>query len=96
MNHFKHLAIAALLTLAAGNVTAKDNVDYVDPFIGTTNFSICNPGAIRPHGLMSVVPFSKTRTRAGGRQYMSTTTSISRASHTSRSAAWDVPKWAHF
>lgn len=58
MNHFKHLAIAALLTLAAGNVTAKDNVDYVDPFIGTTNFSICNPGTIRPHGLMSVVPFN--------------------------------------
>ena len=58
MNHFKHLAIAASLTLDAGNVTAKDNVDYVDPFIGTTNFSICNPGAIRPHGLMSVVPFN--------------------------------------
>ena len=37
---------------------AKDNVDYVDPFIGTTNFSICNPGAIMPHGLMSVVPFN--------------------------------------
>lgn len=58
MNHFKHLAIAALLALSAGSVTAKDNVDYVDPFIGTTNFSICNPGAIRPHGLMSVVPFN--------------------------------------
>lgn len=58
MNHFKHLAIAALLVLSAGSVTAKDNVDYVDPFIGTTNFSICNPGAIRPHGLMSVVPFN--------------------------------------
>ena len=35
MNHFKHLAIAALLALSAGSVTAKDNVDYVDPFIGT-------------------------------------------------------------
>lgn len=58
MNHFKHLTIAALLALSAGSVTAKDNVDYVDPFIGTTNFSICNPGAIRPHGLMSVVPFN--------------------------------------
>ena len=58
MNHFKHLAIAALLALSAGSITAKDNVDYVDPFIGTTNFSICNPGAIRPHGLMSVVPFN--------------------------------------
>ena len=33
MNHFKHLAIAALLVLSAGSVTAKDNVDYVDPFI---------------------------------------------------------------
>ncbi len=36
----------------------KQPVDYVDPFIGTTNFSVCNPGAIRPHSLMSVVPFN--------------------------------------
>jgi len=36
----------------------KAPIDYVDPFIGTTNFSVCNPGAVVPHGLMSVVPFN--------------------------------------
>ena len=90
MNHFKHLAIAALLVLSAGSVTAKDNVDYVDPFIGTTNFSICNPGAIRPHGLMSVVPFNvmcltsirKTRIHDGGQRYTNTTINISPDLHT--------------
>lgn len=35
-----------------------DPVDFVDPFIGTTNFSVCNPGAVLPHGLMSAVPFN--------------------------------------
>lgn len=58
MNKLKQLALVALLSATTFGSYAKDNVDYVDPFIGTTNFSICNPGAIRPHGLMSVVPFN--------------------------------------
>lgn len=58
MKNLKYMAVAALLACGALNASAKDNVKYVDPFIGTTNFSICNPGAIRPHGLMSVVPFN--------------------------------------
>ena len=33
-------------------------VDYVDPFIGTTNFGTTNPGAVCPNGMMSVVPFN--------------------------------------
>ncbi|MBW4835267.1 GH92 family glycosyl hydrolase [Prevotella nanceiensis] len=33
-------------------------VDYVNPFIGTTNFGTTNPGAVMPNGLMSVVPFN--------------------------------------
>ena len=37
----------------AGNLTR-----YVDPMIGTTNFSVCNPGAVMPHGLMTVTPFN--------------------------------------
>lgn len=36
----------------------KEVVDYVDPFIGTTNFGTTNPGALCPNGLMSVVPFN--------------------------------------
>lgn len=33
-------------------------VDYVNPFIGTTNFGTTNPGAVCPNGMMSVVPFN--------------------------------------
>lgn len=33
-------------------------VDYVNPFIGTSNFGTTNPGALCPNGFMSVVPFN--------------------------------------
>ncbi len=52
------MAIALLALSALSMQAQKQPIDYVDPFIGTTNFSVCNPGAIRPHGLMSVVPFN--------------------------------------
>lgn len=49
------------LLLCAGisaQTVKKELVDYVDPFIGTTNFGTTNPGAVTPNGLMSVVPFN--------------------------------------
>ncbi|WP_106827752.1 GH92 family glycosyl hydrolase [Parabacteroides pacaensis] len=39
-------------------VTAQKPVEYVNPFIGTTNYGTTNPGAVCPNGLMSVVPFN--------------------------------------
>lgn len=33
-------------------------VDYVHPFVGTTNYGTTNPGAVCPNGLMSAVPFN--------------------------------------
>ena len=55
----KKYAIAVGFCLQAmGFVQAQKPVEYVDPFIGTTNFSVCNPGAVCPNGLMSVVPFN--------------------------------------
>ena len=54
----KKLSIIAALLLLATTAGAKDNIDYVDPFIGTTNYSVCNPGSVLPHALMSVVPFN--------------------------------------
>lgn len=36
----------------------KEPVDYVNAFIGTTNYGTTNPGAVTPNGLMSVVPFN--------------------------------------
>ena len=32
--------------------------EWVNPFIGTSNFGACNPGAVTPNGLMSVSPFN--------------------------------------
>ncbi len=32
--------------------------DYVNPFIGTTNFGATNPGAIVPRGMVSLTPFN--------------------------------------
>ena len=47
-----------ILSAATAFAQTSDNTRYVDPFIGTTNYSVCNPGAVLPHGLMSVVPFN--------------------------------------
>ncbi len=44
----KILTIGALLT----------GFDYVNPFIGTSNFGTTNPGAVCPNGMMSVSPFN--------------------------------------
>ena len=50
------LFASAFLSLGAQDT--KQPVDYVNPFIGTTNFGTTNPGAICPNGLMSAVPFN--------------------------------------
>ncbi len=48
---------AAWLFIAVAS--AQENpVDYVNPFVGTTNYGTTNPGAICPQGMMSVVPFN--------------------------------------
>lgn len=53
----RSLALLAVLTLCLG-ARAQEPAAYVDPFIGTTNFGTTNPGAVTPHGMMSVVPFN--------------------------------------
>lgn len=52
------LLLYIIMSLSAGVVLAQQPADYVDPFIGTTNFGTCNPGAVCPNGMMSVVPFN--------------------------------------
>ena len=39
-------------------VRAQDLTKWVNPFIGTTNYGTTNPGAILPHGMVSVTPFN--------------------------------------
>ena len=45
---------------AAENAVDTTILQYVNPFIGTTNFGTTNPGAVRPNALMSVAPFNVT------------------------------------
>lgn len=46
--------------LGALALGAEDYADYVNPFIGTTNFGTTNPGAVTPNGMMAVTPFNVT------------------------------------
>ncbi|WP_405604067.1 GH92 family glycosyl hydrolase [Polaribacter sp. Asnod1-A03] len=40
------------------NAQQQQQVEYVNPFIGTSNFGATNPGAIAPRGMVSVSPFN--------------------------------------
>lgn len=40
------------------NANEQPLTSYVQPFVGTTNFGACNPGAVVPAGMMSVSPFN--------------------------------------
>ena len=48
----------SLLLLAFVPAMAQEPVDCVDPFIGTSNYGACNPGAVTPNGMVSVSPFN--------------------------------------
>ena len=62
MNHKLTTCFIATLMFFGVSMKAENKklrpVDYVNPFIGTTNFGTTNPGAVMPNGLMSVVPFN--------------------------------------
>lgn len=49
--------LLSCLTLSAQEA---DYTQYVDPFIGTADYSATHPGAVVPHGMMAVVPFNVT------------------------------------
>ncbi len=49
------LLVLWLMPFGAG---AQGVTSRVNPFIGTTNFGACNPGAVTPNGMMSVSPFN--------------------------------------
>lgn len=48
-------------SVAAGAQDCNSSVaDYVNTFVGTSNFGTTNPGALCPNGMMSVSPFNVT------------------------------------
>ncbi len=58
MKRIISLFLFSFALLTASQAAEKHPVDYVNPFIGTTNFGTTNPGAVCPNGMMSVVPFN--------------------------------------
>lgn len=54
----KKQLMAFLLCCGIFTASAQQPVDYVNPFIGTSNYGTTNPGAICPQGMMSVTPFN--------------------------------------
>ena len=52
------LSLCGLVSIAAAAQTVTSPNEWVNPFIGTSNFGACNPGAVTPNGLMSVSPFN--------------------------------------
>lgn len=93
--------VFAFVLLAVSPAAEKSfsPVDYVNPFIGTTNFGTTNPGAVCPNGMMSVVPFnvmgSADNKYDKDARWWSTPMSITTASlpgiRMSISVEWDVP-----
>lgn len=51
---------AIFAVVAFASAQERDYTQYVDPFIGTADYSVTHPGAVVPHGMMAVVPFNVT------------------------------------
>lgn len=53
----RHLLLIWLITTSS-LAQAKPLTDYVDPFIGTSNFGATHPGSQAPHAMLSISPFN--------------------------------------
>lgn len=49
-----------MATISCSTLWASEPTEWVDPFIGTADYSVTHPGAVVPHGMMAVVPFNVT------------------------------------
>lgn len=54
----KRIVILFAIATAIITAAAQAPAELVNTFIGTTNYGTTNPGAVLPHGMMSVVPFN--------------------------------------
>ena len=50
--------IAIFLLTFTNKIFSQEPADFVNPFIGTSNFGTTNPGPIVPRGMVSVTPFN--------------------------------------
>ena len=66
----KNFALISLFVLCSALLKAQEPADFVNPFIGTTNYGATYPGAVMPHGMVSIVPFNTTPHK--GNEYSNT------------------------
>jgi len=57
MKHFLSIVLS-LSILGCYQSSSANPTDYVNPFIGTSNFGATHPGPQMPNGLASVAPFN--------------------------------------
>ncbi|MBP0902965.1 GH92 family glycosyl hydrolase [Mariniflexile gromovii] len=55
---YKVVSFLIIFFCGVTHVSSQEPVEYVNPFIGTSNFGATNPGAIAPRGMVSVSPFN--------------------------------------
>ncbi|WP_165023128.1 GH92 family glycosyl hydrolase [Dysgonomonas sp. ZJ279] len=58
MRKLTSILLFSFLAYSGFSYAQKQPVDYVNPFIGTTNYGTTNPGAVCPQSFMSVTPFN--------------------------------------
>ncbi len=59
MKKLFYLSLSLALTFAsAKGQTTKSPSEYVNPFIGTSNFGVTHPGPVMPGGMVSISPFN--------------------------------------
>lgn len=56
----RRLQLTLLAIISCFTLWASEPAKWVDPFIGTADYSVTHPGAVVPHGMMAVVPFNVT------------------------------------
>lgn len=54
----KTILLSLFLSCSFIVAAQQEPADWVNPFIGTSNFGTTNPGAVCPQGVMSVTPFN--------------------------------------
>ncbi|KJD31174.1 alpha-mannosidase [Tamlana nanhaiensis] len=54
----KTYIVAILIGFISLSITAQQPADYVNPFIGTSNYGATYPGPIAPRGMASISPFN--------------------------------------
>ena len=52
------VSMASLWSAVSMEAETKNVTEYVNPFIGSSNYGTTNPGALCPNGMMSVTPFN--------------------------------------